>query len=338
MTTLYYLRSANKILPWHKIPSNKDISVKSGDPLSIEYKKFRIVSGNFDLFGRSEIAIVNNVKTSQTKDAIPDNIIYYHTHILPKKDPSNKKFIDIDTFDPSHYGNSFCYYTPSYYPNSITIATKFYEISERFGLLDLIVKTLTRTPPIPKYGLYFSLAGEVLQGIDLVLDKLMYKRELTTDHIVKFDPFDIDKPLFYGSYVCLLSSSREHIDDIINNYTLEDSYLTNIHNQNLYPGSYFILELTNTFNKSLLDFDFSHNSNELLFKLDKRDKIGMQEFIQTNLESYNFKIIQDIVLALSHPTPDETLIISLYNKLSPYHQKWSLDTFPNLSSFVYKKF
>lgn len=340
MSVLYFSRSVNRIFKWNKIPTSIQQNspllprfVRMGDAISIEYKKIRIVSKKFDMFGPSEIAIINNIRTIQTKEISPDNIIYYDKSVIPKK-LNKEKVVDIDTFNPGEYGNSICYYSPSYQNNPITICTKFYEISERFGILNGVSKLLTFGSAVPKYGLYFSLAGEFLQGVDTILDKLTYKRELINDHVIEFDSSEIDRPLYYGSYICLPSCTQEDIKNILNNYVLDDNTLINTSDESVYDKSYFVLELNNIRDKSLYDFDFNYNANELLNKLDKRDKTGMEEFIQTSADSYNFKIIQDIVATINNPDTNKDLIPALYNRLSDKHQQWILQAFPNISGYI----
>jgi len=334
MSVLYFSRNSNKICKWNKIEKLivGEKKIRTGDALCIEYKRIRILSDKFDWIGNSEIAIVNNIRTIQTKEAAPDNIIYYDKSVNPTTCKNSKgfKIIDIDRFDPGEYGNSICYYTPSYQNNNISICTKFYEIDERFGVLHCASKLLNLGNPVPNYGIYFSLAGKFLDGVDKILDRLTFKNKLIDDHVIELNPNDTDRPIYYGKYICLPTVTYNDITDITNNYTLDDTDLVHVTDKTLYKGSYFILELSDIRDPNLYDFDFNQNANDLVNKLNNRDKIGMEEFIQSHSDSYNFKIIQELV---SNNTSDP---FSLYNKLSPKYKTWVDNAFPSITSILNK--
>lgn len=334
MSILYFNKLSNKICKWNKVDrvSDKTLipkTIKLGDPLSIQYKRIRILSNKFDWIGDSEVAIINNIRTSQTKEAAPDNIVYYDKSVTPKRSGKNR-VMDIDRFDPGEYGNSICYYTPSYQNNDISICTKFYEIDERFGIINAASKLLGLGNTVPNYGVYFSLAGQFLEGIDKILDRLTFKNKLTEDHVIKFDSNDTERPLYYGSYICLPTCEHDDLKHIVENYILDDTDLLNIKDNTLFDKTYFVLELADIRDPSLYDFDFNYNANELLNKLNNRDKVGMNEFLQTNADSYNFKIIQNIISSVD----DKSISNSLYNRLSPEYKGWFDKTFPQISSVI----
>ena len=351
MATLYYARKAGKIYRWNKIPPEGERSVSLGDNLTIKYKRIRVVSRAFDTFGSSEVAIINNIRTFHTKESAPDNIVYYDKSANPKKMHKAtdtkldmlvpRKVLDIDTFNPGQYGNDVCYYTPSYQNNDITICTKFYEIDERFGVLSMLSKLSLLGNSVPKYGVYFSMAGKFLQGVDTILDRLTYKKELTDDHVVQFTINDIDRPMYYGSYICLPTCDYNDISSIMNSYTLDDDNLIHIKDNTIFPHSYFVVELSQSIDPTLPDFNFNRNTNDLLTKIDNRDKVGMAEFMSTNEDAYNFRLIQEIIDITSGPNVargvDVSSIIPIYNKLSPANKKWLLDTFPHLSGLLHSE-
>jgi hypothetical protein len=324
MGMLYFNRIVGKIFKLNKIPIGPK-RVEYGAPLCIEYKNFRIVSKKFDFFGASEVAIINNIRVKKTKEISPDNIIYYDKKATPKDN-----VLDIDIFNPSQYGNSVCYYARSYQGNNINICTKFYEIDERFGILKGISDLMHLGGKFPKYGLYLSLTGTFLDGVDKILDKLTYKRELIPDHVVEFNSKDPFKPLYYGSYICLPEWGDDDIKEIVDNYILDDDVL--IHNTlgTVYKKSYYVLDLNDTNDPELYDFDLSYNANELLHNLNNHDKTSLEKFVQINSDADNLTTIQNITTKLKEPNPDHLIITGLYNKLSPIHKNWLKETFPDL--------
>ena len=324
MATLYFSRLGSKIFKLNKIPLGQTI-VEHGAPLSIEYKNFRIKSKKFDFIGDSEIAIINNIRTKVTKEPSPENIVYYDKKANPKDN-----ILDIEVFDPSEYGNSLCYYTRSYQGTNISICTKFYEIDERFGILSGISDLLHLGGKIPRYGLYFSLTGTFIDGVDKILDRLTYKRELLPEHTVEFSCKNLDRPLYYGSYICFPEIKQQDLNNVLDNYVLDDNTLVHNISGEIYKDSYYVLELNNIDDPTLYDYDFSNDTNELLHKLDSHDKNSLQKFVQINSDAQNFSIIKTLIAKLSDPTSDKLILLSLYNKLTPTHKNWLNDNFPQI--------
>lgn len=319
MTTLYCNKIDKKICKWNNKIDNVH-RIMYGSPVVMDYKKFHIVSNHFDILGTSEVAIVNNIRTTITKEKSPENIIYYDENARTKFSKINQRILNINSFNPSEYGNSIFYYTPSYQNTYIDICTKMYEIDTSNIFLRGLSKLLNLGNAIPTYGAYFSLAGTVLSGVNDIIERLNYKKELVDDHVINFHPNDEIRPLLYGCYICF-HNTQDEIKNIIENYELDNYTLIDKTSEKEYNDSYFVIELLNMKNDLLYDFDFSHTSNEMLQNIMKYDTDSTAAFFKSNSESMNFNMIQDIIKKYNIDGVTSE-IKSTYDRLSPHHRKW----------------
>ena len=112
---------------------NFDDVIQIADPITIEFRYIKITSDEFDRIGKSEIMIVNNLRTNQTKEKSMDIITYYDDDVKVDKFYINGhkyKTWNVHAFDPSEYGNPICYHNMGYRDETITITTRAWEIDK----------------------------------------------------------------------------------------------------------------------------------------------------------------------------------------------------------------
>lgn len=322
MSTLYIDKDGN-IKKWDK---NLTSNINAGDPITIEYKKIRLVSPNFDHFGSSQVMVVNNIKNKQTKDNAMDTITYYDKDAKPKK-IEGRKVLNIETFNPREYGNSICFFTDNYQNDIITISTRIYELDER-SPLSIISKVSDLASKLPTYGAYFSIAGNVVHIASNIISNYTHRRDLCDEHIIEFRDDQVDKPLIKGLYLCIPNiTDKKKIKDIINTYKLEDNALIDSQG-NECLGTYFILEVNNLNRPDLLNFDFTVSNNDLLEQLNKKTPESLSTFISNAKNSDDFQIIQNVLSSIEND--DINLAKSHYKTLRGDCKFWFNKHFPSL--------
>lgn len=275
-----------------RLSETKSTQVSLNTAFSLEYDRIKIISNKFDLIGSSEIAIVNNIRTSMTKDISPDNLVYYDPNCKTKKFKKsfNYKYVDIKDFNPANYGNKVFFYTQSYDGNDINLCTNFYEI-DKINLFNDIGSLLTFTSSYTNYGMYFNLAGQLIKGIGDIYNKLNFKKDLIDPHVVEFE----SDTLFEGKYLCLPEIDENEENFIIENCIICNEDLILKSTNEIYNKSFFILKLECGIKKDYLDFDFLSDSTIMLQKLTQKDDETLNKFVQNNKNSYELGQIKNIL-------------------------------------------
>lgn len=330
MATLYIYD--NKTHKWNNNNTFSQFKINYGDPISIIYRKIRIVSSGFDLFGSSEVMVVNNIKSTQTKECSQDNIIYYDKDASVKRLDYLRKILDIDVFDPSEYGSEICYYNPSYQNNNISISTKFLELDQIN--IPSFNKIFSLISQVPVYGIYLSLAGTVLLETGKLLGSINDKKMLSDVHTVQFGVNNPDRPLLEGCYICFPNiTDKNVIKSIILDYIIEDNSLIKYVDNKIieFDDTYFIIEISKAKRDDLLDFDFVASSNNLLQELHKQNNTGIMEFSSISQQSKDFDIIQKIIT--EYQQNNLQTVKSLYNHLHKDTKIW----FDNVFNYITEK-
>lgn len=330
MVVLYFDKLEKKLHKWNEdlLQEFSNKIIKENNPLCMEYKKFRILSNKFRLFGKNEIAITNNIRTTITKDIAPENIIYYDKDVRPVNLDLFVKVLNIDVFDPSEYGNSIFYYTSSYQNNRISLCTKFYGIDEGNFLTRGLSNVFNLVSKMPMYGAYFNLTGDFISGIGNIINRLTYKVELIENSVIEFRDEDMTKPFIYGSYICIPEITE--IDKVISDFIVVDDTLVKISDNKEFIGSYYIIEVTDNHNEYLFDFDFTYNCNDILNSINKYEKRGIETFVATNKDANDFHIIQQLVSLSTDPQRSVDEFKSLYHKLSINNRRWFNENFTHI--------
>lgn len=341
MTTFY----CNPNQPEHRLQKwDKDIDgeakhISVGDFLTIEYKRIKIVSKHFDLIGKSQLMVVNHVKSVQTKEQMMETITYFDDDVKPKGDWNQRlKSFAIGPFDPSEYGNPVCYFTPGYQGGVITITTKFWEIDDPdviTGAASFIQNLLSLFSVAGNpYGAYFEIADSAVGCSAKILSSFVKHKELTTEHIVEFR-IDEGKPIYEGLYVC-----TPEVDDInmryqiLDDYFIDDFHLVKKDGDKLveYDQTYFVLRVTAAERDDLMDFDYMASSAEILNKLNT----GSEDFVPTLMETtrgaFDMAIINDITDA--YKEGDLQQVKALYNHLSESRKEWFDESFPDITNSI----
>lgn len=282
----------------------QNLIVKIGDPITLEYKRIKIVSNKFDIFGSDEIMIVNYIKSVQTKEISLQSITYYDddaktTKITHELRP--KRSYTVGPFSADEYGNPIFYHSPSYTNNTITITTKFWEINSS-ELINTCINLLRKVVSLGAAASpYLEIADAGLGICSTILTDTIHHKLLTDEHVIEFNP-NSSYPILEGTYVCfpMLNDINER-NYIISNYSLIDGILVKIikpadDNQQAYPtykeydGNYFIFTLNRAERPDLAHFDFIASSADLLSKL----KSGVKD-TQTILTSLNKSFEMEII-------------------------------------------
>lgn len=338
MTTLFSDKDGN-LLKWNtKI---NDTTIKIGDTLTIEYKRIKIVSKNFDLLGKSQVMVINNVKFTQTKEKMMDTITYFNDDAKPEgKWYNRKKSINIGPFDPSDYGNPVCYFTPGYKGSIITIRTKFWElddankITQTTNIIQDFLK-IGSTVPNP-YGPYFQIADDIVGISGKILTCFVKHSELSDDHIIEFRIDEENKPFFEGYYLCLPempSNQKNEIKEIIKNYFIDDdNILIRKDNSEEYNSTYFVFRVSNNARNDLIDFDFAVSSSDLLNKLNQKHEDFIPDIIKISRDAYDMDLVQKIYDA--YDNNDLNLVSALYKSLHHTKKQWFNKAFPIISDKI----
>lgn len=329
MSTFYL--NDNKIIKWdNKIDSN---FINFGDPITIEYKKIRIVT-SFNKFFKNKIMILNNIKDKQTKEKAIDSITYYDEEVDYKTE-KDYEYYDISDFDPSKYGNSICYYNCGYENNNINIVTRFYKIKNSHFIenaLSSVGKLITLGSVIPNYGILFSIAGKIVESTENIISNFKNNgKKIVRNHVITFRNNDPIKPFLKGLYLCIPDMDDENlIEDIIKNYYVENYCLLKKDSDNLieeYPNNYFILEVSVGERKELLDFNFTASSNELLENISHKSENSLNEFLECSKNSSDLNLIKKIITEWND-NKDPKIIKSMINHL--HDKEWFKENFSEI--------
>ena len=89
MTTLYCNKSTGKLYRIDERLGTKFSTslIKIGDAVTIEYKRIKITSDQFDTFGTTDVMITTSVKSIQTKEKTMESITYYDKNVKPTPSP-----------------------------------------------------------------------------------------------------------------------------------------------------------------------------------------------------------------------------------------------------------
>lgn len=328
MTTLFSLDQ--KLYKWSntlKIPETK-----FSDFVTITYRKFYIVSSKFDTFGSSQVMIVSNIKSIQTKESAQDSIVYYDTEATVADHLDQQRFI-IDDFKPSKYGNPIVYYNPAYQNGDIVISTRVMEIDE--SRLPWINSLFGAASNIPVYGKYISIAGSIVTTVGAIVENITKAQNLCQEHVISLGVNDSKRPFYIGTYVCFPNvTDKNKIRYIIDNYELHDYTLVRNVGDNIIEcdETYFVLEISDTKRADLFDFDFVASSNTLLQKINKGDEVGLTEFSTMCSNSNDFEVIQKILDNFQHNKKD--IATALYSHLRPSTQQWFSQHFENICNKI----
>lgn len=288
MFTLFGSKITGKIYKWK---SNLLSSIDSyhtpilpGSPITIEYKKIKIVSDNFDHFGKSQLMITNNVQTERTLASrqILDNIIYYNKEVVPYNIiGTNKKCHVINNFNHNKYSNSVCYYNPGFFHNNtVTITTKFWEVDDPSFITKALnyfkqILYFTKCVPTPITP-YINIADNVIGSAGNLLISLIGNKELSKEQIIEFSGSNVNKPIIAGYYICLPNvNDINTVNEVVNKYYLEDDMLIKkTDNGELieFDDTYCIMEVSNEFRDELHDYEFINNANNLINNIIKHHK------------------------------------------------------------------
>lgn len=325
MTTIFY---KDKLEKWSKfLPYNK---IKYGDPVIIEYKRIKLVSTKFDIFGKSQIMIVNYVKTVQTKEKTVQSITYYDENVIPNEPwYKKKKSFSIGPFDPSEYGNPICFYSPGFQNEEIIINTQFWEIDKDSVLKDSF-KTLQGCISfgnVTPYAPYFELANELVGYSGKIITSLIKHKEMSKEHIIDFENDDI----YIGTYICLPLVKDVNVrNKIIQDYYVEDDMLLKIENDKIieYDDTYFILEISSQKRDDLASFDYISSSAELISLFNENNSNFMTKLNNSMDMAYNMGLIEKINEAYQN---NDMVIANALAKHIPLAKKnWYKTLFPNL--------
>ena len=370
MFVLFASKSTGRIYKWKAgiLEQNSENfkEIEFGTPITIEYKKIKLVSENFDCFGKSQIMVTNTIKTEHSSDYLVDNIVYYNKDVIPIKINNTKKSCHIiNSFNHNKFSSDVCYYNPGFLPsNTITITTKFWEIDDPSFVTKVVnymkqllsYTTVVPTPVTP----YINIADTVLGSAGKLVTSLINNKELAKEQTIEFSGSN-NKPIIPGYYICLPNIVDINIvNNLIESYYLDDNTLVTKNETSAiteFNDSYFIMEISNNEREYLHDYDFITRSNNLLNNIiktennvegiyqsviDHKDKLeddaSIKEFIRINKEYEDFKNIKRIeqMLHASLFNKDTTIsqsqiiaIKSAYNHLSYDNKQWFNSVFPN---------
>lgn len=285
---------------WNELAPND--RVKVGDPLTIEFKRVKVVSKKFDTFGKSEVMIVNHVKNLQTKERALESITYYDDDAKVKKVKSNstfsrKQYFSVGPFDASEYGNPVIFHTPGYQGTTIVITTKFWELNSR-STFDAITGTISGILGLASSASpYITIASEAFGITCNIISGSISHHELDTEHTLQLS-FRGDKPLVTGLYVCIPNLNDLNFKkEMLRDYFVEDGILaTKINDRYVeYTGTYFILQVSNISRDELADFDFTASSSDLLQQLDVSSSTNVKESVlQLSRDAYDMRLIEKL--------------------------------------------
>lgn len=341
MTTLYCNKSSGTL---HKIEESlstdfSNFVVQIGNPITIEYKRIKMASNNFDKIGKTDVMITSSVKSVQTKEVTQESITYYDKGVIPLTQHNGLKSCVITKFDPTQYGNSVCYYNPGYAGNTISIATKFWNINDSHYIQNIMscIKNLLDfssslpTPVAP----YITLVDGIVDHTSAILADMEGNKLLEETHLISFSNTCDYEPFLTGIYICLPTvKDINDIEYVITSYCLQDDVLIKKDkvNNNIIecPISYFILDINSKERKDLVDFDFAASSNELLANLYKNQSTCIKDFVKMSSNASDLTIITQIQDLISKGNTNQGFLTSLFSHLSADGKALANKIFPNL--------
>lgn len=343
MTTLFFDKEIGKLYKWNDKEIVANV-IKYGEPLTLEYKKIRIVSNKFNWIRKNRIMLIDNIRTIQTKEISADCISYYDDDVKPKKflDGNPSKYYDIEDFDPTKYGNPVFYHTPSYQNHEISVTTRAFRIDKDeiaddvFGCLHNI---FTVGSKIPNYGIVSSMAGLIVDDASKIIDDLTNGgKQITKNHILIFRNDDEDRKMYVGSYLCIPNlDDPNNLYKLLQNYRVEDDRLIRINSKNEkveFGDTYYIIQLSNIERTDLNDFDYSSSSNDLLKSLNRSENTGIEKFSQCTKDATDLNLIKEIT-DLWKKDPEETdKIKSLYLHL--HDKDWFKENLSHICEKILK--
>lgn len=289
MVTIYCRH--NELHKWDENVLVMKEQVEIGNPLTIEFRRISITSKNFDLLGKSEVMIVNHVKTLSTKDKTVESITYYDDDAKTKGKFMGKKKWSLNHFDPSEYGNPVCFHTPGYIGNVITITTKMWDIDKCNSMKSFLGTAAGLLKLAGTVSPYIEIASSALGYSNRILNSVIKHDELCDEHVIELR-LDSSQPLVPGKFICLPDADINERDVVLKEYFLEQNQLVRKVDEKFeeYPHTYFILKLSDKPKEDLIDFDFMASSADLL-----KDVQGDQEkLLDVNRDSHDLKIIEEI--------------------------------------------
>lgn len=341
MTTLYCNKATGKLYQIDERLGTKFTNslIQVGNPVTIEYKRIKISSNKFDTFGTTDVMITTSVKSIQTKEKTMESITYYDKDVTPTGSwiSNAKRDYIITKFDPTEYGNSVCYYNPGYGGNTISIATKFWNINDS-GYIKTVTSyikdfiSVTKILPTP-IAPYISLVDGIIDNTTAILVNINDNELLEQTHLTSFSNSYEYEPFLAGFYVCLPTiNNLNEIDFIIKNYCIrENTLVKKISADNNgkteeeleeeasveYSNSYFILEIGTKPRPDLVDFDFAASSNDLLSNLYRNETGSVTNFVKLSNDANDLGIIKQIHdLMTNNKGLDNGKFSSLYNHLT----------------------
>lgn len=338
-------------------PPIRRISV--GDPLTVEFKRVRIVSNKFDMFGKSEVMIVNHVKNRATKDRAMQQITYYDDsadtkRIAKSKGIGGKKSYTVDVFEADEYGCPIVIHLPGYESTIIDITTQFWEIDDTHMIADitgLIQKGLSLIgAAVPGYGAYFTIASGIAGVGSRIIASAIQHRELAPDHTLQLRMDDAKKPLYVGIYICVPGTDINEMDVIARDYIVRDYQLLRKNASTglwvEYEGTYFVLNISNDKRADLADFDYTASASDILSKLYNPSTDNTQalhaDIVNLASDSYKLgllKILQQkyaTYVATPETSADRAgqlaVLKALYNQIPKDEVDWFNSTVPQIAA------
>lgn len=329
MTTLFLnegkLDKVNNVIP----------NIKYGDPVTIEYKRIKLVSSKFDILGKSQIMIVNYVKTIQTKEKTLQSITYYDENVITDESwYKRKKSFAIGPFDPSEYGNPVCFYTPAYQNEEITINTQFWEIDKGNAVRDTlkVAQNCISLGKATPYGTYFEIANELVGSSGKIITSFIKHKEMSKEHIFEFN----NENMSVGTYICLPQVKDINIRNyIIENYHIEDNMLVRKVNDLIeeYGETYFILEMCKDKRDDLASFDYVSSSAELISLFNEKNDNFLTKFNDSMDAAYNMQLAEKINEAYKDNKMD--VVNALYQHVPEGKKAWFDNLFPHIKPVPY---
>jgi hypothetical protein len=311
--------------------------INFGDPVTIKYKRIKLVSSKFDIFGSSQVMIVNYVKTIQTKEKTLQSVTYYDENARPNKTKwySREKTFSIGPFKPSQYGNPICYYNPGYQGEDITINTQMWEIDKKETINNTtnVISTCLSLGKVTPYAGYFELVDTVVGFGGKIITNSIKHKELCQEHVLELT----NNTIFSGTYVCLPEIDLSNLiarNKVIEDYYIEDNVLVKKDSLIEYGQTYFILKISKNKRSDLASFDYISSSAELLTLFNSNDTNFGNKFNETMTSSYDMELLNKINAA--YKNGDLDLAKALYQHIKPNKLNLFVEYLPFLTPTVGK--
>lgn len=347
MTSFYTHVNGGQLYDRNSVPSGIE-QVKTGDPLTIEYKIINISSSDFDRFGKSEIVISNAIKNVASKDRTLQSVVYYdqNASVIKKHKGSSKGIYKITSFNAKNFGFPVACYLPGYQNTDLTITISAQEIDDFSMITNVlnIAKSITglvSTTAVP----YITLANDVLGVCSLLIDNIDTNKSLCEDFTIQF--FNTNIPIYVGSYVCIPGLTDINVKkQIIKNYIVEDNGLYKIIDgvYQEYDETYYILQVSNNPRTDLVDYDYLSSAADIISQI--TPKAGntsiCTQLLNTAKDAYDLGLIQTLSSTydqfLNTNRDDVRLqVVALYRQLSSSSQErfnWFNTSFPDIGKMI----